>query len=450
MWTFPYTHHLSTFSSADPFAPGAPLALKQLSSIIERLTYAATCELFLPPAQISLRELERAFGADTNAGPISTFPSDGRSKREREIAGALMMRQLATLESIGHKDGARGAMRRILDDLLSVYDASWAPVRRARVLIMTLGVAWRDPDGSTELDVDGIGQEALALLAREVGAAHLRVCVSEHSRGRQALESESLVGLVVQLRLSAHMWMALHAYRRSPAGAEMMNAVATHVEAAYAVLCGLLPGSEGKVGLEASPKGKLPGASAGSKSRGAVNGVAKRAKGRPAVESAAKGGKKTAVDTTKSQGRKGELISRDNGDTLIDGACIVLRAVSLNAAEPAPCHAPVIKRPAPATALHLQPILGLIRRRHHSFFRDVMSTDGETLEMNVHLLGLLGLIVLKVKLLEILKRVCEYQTPVPAEGRPISFSYTRLLTMTLFDSIFRDLRRPGARVHEAR
>ena len=79
-----------------------------------------------------------------------------------------------------------------------------------------------------------------------------------------------------------------------------------------------------------------------------------------------------------------------------------------------------------------------------------MSTDGETLEMNVHLLGLLGLIVLKVKLLEILKRVCEYQTPVPAEGRFISFSYTRLLTMTLFDSIFRDLRRPGARVHEAR
>jgi len=36
--------------------------------------------------------------------------------------------------------------------------------------------------------------------------------------------------------------------------------------------------------------------------------------------------------------------------------------------------------------------------------------------MNVHLLGLLGLIVLKVKLLEILKRVCEHQASIPAQG----------------------------------
>ena len=79
----------------------------------------------------------------------------------------------------------------------------------------------------------------------------------------------------------------------------MMNAVATHVEAACAVLCGLLPGTEGNVGLEPSPKGKLPGTSAESKRLGAANRVAKRAKGRPAVESATKGGKKTAVDTTK-------------------------------------------------------------------------------------------------------------------------------------------------------
>lgn len=36
--------------------------------------------------------------------------------------------------------------------------------------------------------------------------------------------------------------------------------------------------------------------------------------------------------------------------------------------------------------------------------------------MNVHLLGLLGLIVLKVKFLEVLKRVCECQICLPMEG----------------------------------
>ena len=35
--------------------------------------------------------------------------------------------------------------------------------------------------------------------------------------------------------------------------------------------------------------------------------------------------------------------------------------------------------------------------------------------MNLHSLGLLGLIILKVQLLEILKQVCEYQAPIPVQ-----------------------------------
>ena len=46
----------------------------------------------------------------------------------------LIMCQLATLESIGLKDGAHKAMGHVLEDLLSVYDASWAPIQRAQVL----------------------------------------------------------------------------------------------------------------------------------------------------------------------------------------------------------------------------------------------------------------------------------------------------------------------------
>ncbi|KAH0826731.1 cysteine peptidase C50 [Lanmaoa asiatica] len=361
--TFPYTHHLSSFSSAEPFAPSAPLPLRQLSSIVERLTYTATCELFLPPAQITLRHISHTSGCpetdtDANQPPtselMSTFPSDSRSKAG--IAGAILTRQLATLESIGHKDGAREAIGRILADLLLVYGASQAPIQRARVLVTALSVSWRDgrsedPDASTQFDVDHMGQEALELLAREVGL---------------------FVSLVPQLKLGAHMWLALHAYRRSPVGAEMMNAVAMHVEAAYSVLSGLLPG---KPVADASPKGKPVGAGSGTKATKSINGVSKR--GRSGVDVAAKNSKKAAVGAAKSQHRK------------------ALRTVSLNTGGPTPCNASSAKKTA--TIFDLQPVLGLI-------------------QMNDHLLGLLGLIVLKVKLLEILKRVCEHQVPVPAEA----------------------------------
>jgi hypothetical protein len=42
--------------------------------------------------------------------------------------------------------------------------------------------------------------------------------------------------------------------------------------------------------------------------------------------------------------------------------------------------------------------------------------------MNVHLLGLLGLVLLKIKLLEALKRICERQLVVSANCKCIMFS----------------------------
>ena len=133
----------------------------------------------LPPAQITLRHISARSEPDFNTppDPISTSPPNDRSKAE--IAGAILTRQLTTLESIGHKDGTREAMEHVLEDLLSVYDASWAPVQRARVLVTALGVSWRDGrsegDGgaSARFDVERVGQEALELLGREVGIVWL-------------------------------------------------------------------------------------------------------------------------------------------------------------------------------------------------------------------------------------------------------------------------------------
>ncbi|KAG9309980.1 peptidase family C50-domain-containing protein [Chiua virens] len=361
--TFPYTHYPANFFSVNPFASNAPPPLTQLSAILDRLTYTATCELFLPPGQISLRHLSNSpFASDRSSTP-DAFPSDGLSKAE--VAGAILTRQLATLEGIGHKDGASEAIAQIMEDLLSVYDAREAPIQRARVLVTAFSVSWRDrrsdgSDASTQFNVDHVSREALDLLSHKTP------------------ESDDLATLVPQLKLGTHMWLALHGYRRSPPGAEIMNTVGMHVEAAYNVLSGLLPGSEKTTALEASPKGKQSTTGVGVRAlaKAPKSNTTGSKRGRSAADGVGKSSKKATTGTAKSQPRKAIKMVLKTGD-------------------PTPCNSPITKRSA--TAIDLQPVLGLI-------------------QMNVHLLGLLGLIVLKVKLLEILKRVCEHQAPVPAEA----------------------------------
>ncbi|KAF8139770.1 hypothetical protein EV363DRAFT_1413348 [Boletus edulis] len=196
--TFPYTHHLSSLSSLEPFAPSAPLTLKQLSSIVERLTYTATCELFLSPARVALSHISHAFSRSESTAeststpvPISTFPSDPRSAAE--IVGALLTHQLTMLEGIGHKDGVRGVRRHLLEELLSVYNPSWALIQRAQVLVTALGVAWRDGrgegDASTRFDVDRMGQEALELLGQEA-MIPTDVLFCGHGESRSSAEAE--------------------------------------------------------------------------------------------------------------------------------------------------------------------------------------------------------------------------------------------------------------------
>ncbi|KAF9225675.1 hypothetical protein BS17DRAFT_749997 [Gyrodon lividus] len=370
---FPYTHYPSNIPSADPFASAAPLPLKQLASIIERLTFTGTCGLFLPPAQVTLRHVFQApdelSNGDTNSDkattpqPMSTLPTNTRSKAE--ITGAILSHQLNTLEGLTHKEGVCEALWFILQDLLEIYHASWAPVQRAGMLVTALSVSWRDRGvfvgEETRLDAERMGKEALELLAREDAAP------------------ENLRILIPQLTLSAHLWLALHAYRRSPSGTEMTNAVATHVEAAHGYLSSLLPRSEGGAAGEASPKAKKASDTGSrTKVKKSGSGTAKK-KGLPAAAATIKNSRKAAVvNIVAPHPRK------------------ALKTVSLNTVEVTPPKPRAgSKRTIPT--LGLQPVLGLI-------------------QMNVHLLGLLGLIVLKVKLLEALKRLCEHQVPIPVEA----------------------------------
>ena len=131
--------------------------------MIERLTYTATCELFLSPAEISLRHV-------FDEG-VPYFLGDAQSKSA--ITGALLTHQLTVLESIVHKEGVPEAIFHVLQDLLAVYDPKKAAVQRAGAILIGLSMLWRDRGTTTEGDgtwgdAESMGKEVLELLERDV------------------------------------------------------------------------------------------------------------------------------------------------------------------------------------------------------------------------------------------------------------------------------------------
>lgn len=81
--------------------------------------------------------------------------------------GALLERQIASLEDGSAKISVRAAIGQILADLLGVFDSAY-PVRRSRSLIRCLEFAYKAPDGEALWDAEAVGQEVSQLLAQEV------------------------------------------------------------------------------------------------------------------------------------------------------------------------------------------------------------------------------------------------------------------------------------------
>ncbi|KAI6127502.1 peptidase family C50-domain-containing protein [Pisolithus croceorrhizus] len=359
--TFPYALFPSIVAS-DPFEGDNGL-LKQLASVVERLTYIASCELFLPSEQVSLRHVLEASNARyiriiIDGEPTCTL-DDVQSRAA--ITGTLLERQLKTLESVVHKDGARTTMLYILRDLLAVYDAQWAPARRAGAILCGLNLLWRDRASATEdsgngsyrLDAEAMGREVLALVEREPPPV-----------------DAGFTSLMPKYALSARLWLSLHSYGQLPAGPEMTSAVTTHIERACQVLLGLLNGTEKVLGDGNSNPKRVNGNASMKPSRGGSR-------------------KKIEVSTTKNRVTKKSALN-----PVTPKAKKVVDDISLN---PAGVARAVEKVERSDARLDIDSLVGL-------------------LQMNIHLLGLLGLTVLKVNLLEILKRLCEQQTPVPIEA----------------------------------
>ncbi|TFK52052.1 hypothetical protein OE88DRAFT_1807932 [Heliocybe sulcata] len=137
---------------------------KQLGTIIDRVTYAATWELFRGLGDVSLRSA------------LSLHDSD--------VVGAVLERQIAGLDGSRWKEGVPQVIKALLEDALAVYEPRSRPIRRARVLLRCME-AWyyRNDVAAARHPDEDFGQDA------------------------------GLVRFASQYLASARMWQMLHVHR---------------------------------------------------------------------------------------------------------------------------------------------------------------------------------------------------------------------------------------------
>ena len=86
------------------------------------------------------------------------------------VLGALIERQISSLEESKWKQGVLGVLTQLVDDALELYTAEQRPVRRARVLLKKLELSYHSGLTCTEQNEDAIQYhlEAQYLLSRQV------------------------------------------------------------------------------------------------------------------------------------------------------------------------------------------------------------------------------------------------------------------------------------------
>ncbi|GJE92064.1 cysteine peptidase C50 [Phanerochaete sordida] len=149
-------------------------SLKQVAQIIDRLTYTGICDLWLEPQAVSLKShLIDCF--------VPEGLSLGHTATRKVIIGAILERQVESLDSCRWKPAGRKAIRFLLEQALRIYDAKEMPIRRARVILKQLEHlhSCSTPDTPAAPDPEALGNEADALLSRpdvglDAGLAHFR------------------------------------------------------------------------------------------------------------------------------------------------------------------------------------------------------------------------------------------------------------------------------------
>jgi separase len=217
--------HRATFESS-------PAAV-QLGTIVDRVTYLGACELLLSPEKVSA---------------LSLGLSDAN------ITGALLERQIQSLDGSRWKESTRSVVQAFLRATLEVYREMDMPVRRARTLLGCLDFTYHSgPEALVDLGSPSeMGDEVERILVRKVRSFPLSYVYSPDMHMMQSLgEDAELSSFCAQYRASAHLWLALHAHRR--ADPHQTAIVAHHVGLA----CKILEPIAGLAG-DSSPAAKKP------------------------------------------------------------------------------------------------------------------------------------------------------------------------------------------------
>jgi separase len=152
---FPYLFY--GFAKEMHRAPfGFSPAAVQLGTIVDRATYLGACELLLTPKKVSALSLE--FG-------------------DASITGALLERQIRSLDSSRWKDSTQSVIQAFLRDALEVYRASEMPVRRARTLVRCLAFTYHaGPQALADLgSPSAMGEEVERVLTQKVRSCDIYV-----------------------------------------------------------------------------------------------------------------------------------------------------------------------------------------------------------------------------------------------------------------------------------
>lgn len=198
--TFPYSisGFIQRTAEANPsvlfdFSSGT----KHLASIIDRVTHLSACELLMEPAKVSLTSLSMA---------------------EDAVVGALLERQIGSLEPSRWQEGVPAVVERLLQDALQVYGAQM-PIRRSRTLLKGLEFMYQVGPGqmSNLARPEELGQEIVDLLQRQVSWCLSQTVDYALKRGltlQSFGDDVHLEPFCPQYQAMAHLWLALHAHRR--------------------------------------------------------------------------------------------------------------------------------------------------------------------------------------------------------------------------------------------
>ncbi|KAJ7273284.1 cysteine peptidase C50 [Mycena rebaudengoi] len=340
---FPYaTHGFSQQTRQATFAAvfDSSTSAVQLGTIVDRLTYLGACELLLAPQQMLLLSI----GLD-----------------DANIEGALVERQIQSLDSSRWKESTRSVIQAFLCAALDVYSEIEMPLRRARTLVRSLEFAYH------------AGPEFLASVGSPIALGE----EVDRLFTRKSLGQDSgLSHFSAEYRASAHLWLALHAHRR--ADPEQTDIVARHVDLACKILEPVV-----RMPPIGDPSPKVPKKSATAKQTTKRAPVSRRPA--PVRKTAAQRDPVTPHQKTRA----------------------ALQPVSATPLKDAP---DPTKSPVPFD--NFEKFFGL-------------------LQLTTRILGLLAHVLLKVRLLDITRRLCEEASATPSDGYistsvELAHEYTKL------------------------